>query len=114
MTNWTLRRSLPLMSSTAAPPLRVGAIRPRARLVHRRDGTEAWPRRDRGGRHSLPRRDRRAEWREEVERLAREVLVDLGRRSGNHRPDITREALHALECHSWAGNIRIDTLLFIN
>jgi two-component system response regulator AtoC len=46
------------------------------------------------------------ERREEVEALAREVLVDLGRRSGNHRPAITREAVRALEGYAWPGNIR--------
>jgi transcriptional regulator with PAS, ATPase and Fis domain len=47
-------------------------------------------------------RDRR----DEVETLARDVLVDLGRRSGNYRPDITPEAIRALEGHAWPGNIR--------
>ncbi|MDB4934271.1 MAG: domain S-box [Labilithrix sp.] len=46
------------------------------------------------------------ERREEVEALAREVLVDLGRRSGNYRPDVTHEALRALEGYAWPGNIR--------
>ena len=38
---------------------RVGAVRPRARRLHRRDGAQARPVRDGRRRHDLPRRDRR-------------------------------------------------------
>src|ERR1051326_2550889 len=38
---------------------RIGALRPRARRVHERGEYEAGPLRSRGGRHAVPRRDRR-------------------------------------------------------
>ena len=48
------------LRGAARDALRVGAVRPRARRVHRRVRRAARPARDVGRRHLLPRRDRRA------------------------------------------------------